>query len=1272
MEREDDEKIQALKRTFTDQSWDVVGLANTLSTSRISQDILVLDGDTDEDDTGTNYSRDRVSAGDISRSVTTISTDYSHIDSKALSGLTNFYGRGTSFSTSASVENYSSSYDIIDFLAVAQHRRLQVLPFRWNPASEVGLGGTAKITQAATISVAYQDGTKSDIKYVAKRFQAEGAMYQDKDNAYQGLLSEAYILGHPVVRRHPNINSVEGIAFDVIFDEVWPVLIFKMTEHGDLRQFMKTVEGQKLSFDQRVELCWEIGHAISLMHSWYCIHGDLKPENILIFQDENKKFSAKVTDFGFSSIFVQDDETLKITLPHSWPWTAPEVEINPRVTFEQAKSADTFSYGLICVWLLCYDVLPAKESKGSGPEMTSFASLKQDLELIRRATDLVRIYVADNSSKSLAIVSLFDLTLGHDCNKRDLKTPLENLGLPFGFKRVNQSLHQEYGKSSVLITNARFELVNMLSQLRLCGEEIRTSVFERLEHRANTEVNMELMQKAAYDLALSYYIGFGTGVDKTKSAHWLEKSNKSQESLDDIVAMMLADTVSLYYAANEKTHYNAWVKSQTGSGSIPSSLIRATFGHEKSADNDEEELGLRGTGELIVYMESLRYQLFKMIGFIYDGPDIWKAPTWMNGLRGIQMDFHGKYKNKPLTIGEPLKITITPDNPKTIKDHIEAVQKSLETKSVILGLEHEDTLRELVTLCHLYTECKRWDDAEALLISTVCTQRDILGPDNPITLRSMERLAKLLVEKSCWKEAEELVFKIVDIRLAISRPQLEHNQYALEILMDLIRGYSSSGVEEAVEPIWGKLLQIFRAVAAGGEKIELVLLGMLQLAREYMSNQKHDRAEKILRELIAKAESFYGNGTAHVMEIKQLLAAAYLFQSAEKPYMFREAHRLLIEIRNFLSNTRTSNPSSTSGNFVHKVDIDGLRENTERLWSLVQENLDPSHSIDAVQRAEEALENLPEDSPDRTDYLATLGEALVARFNLLNDPDDLDAGLMWAEQALLILPEGHPKRARRLADLGSAIWHRYTITSSFSDLETSIQYAEESVLLAEGGDEGLAERLQVLVIRLEDRYEKTEDLDDLNKAIVFLEQLTYLTEPSDDKYAYWIDKLGTFYKRKWKFFNDLSDLDEAIKALERLEPIKDTLIRATLVSIFKDLANLYGDRSSILNTDHDLDKAIAKLEECLEIAQNTEPDDLERMGCGYGGIAADVALFYLIRFSRSNDIVDLTNAKERIEVAEALVPLESREREKVEGTKMIIMRVCDRVEKGGDWTQGVL
>ncbi|KAK6335995.1 hypothetical protein TWF730_003368 [Orbilia blumenaviensis] len=1271
MENKDSVSIGALRRTFTDQSLDVVELAETLSTSSISQDILVLGSESVKDDTSICDSWEEVSTGEISRSNTTssISADYAY-DPSASSGLTSFFSRGT-FSSSASIGNYTRSYDIIDFLAVAQHRRLSLIPFNWNPASEVGLGGTAKITQAATVSLVYGNGVENELRYVVKRFQAEGARHQDRDMAYQGLLSEAYILGHPVVRHHPNINSMEGIAFDVISDEAWPVLLFRMSKHGDLRQFMRTEEGKRLSFEDRVRLCWEIGQAILLMHSWYCIHGDLKPENILIFQDEDQKFLAKVTDFGYSSVFAQGNETLEITLARSWPWTAPEVEENSRVTFEQGKSADIFSYGLICAWLLCYDRLPTKEPQKFGPDMEEFAILKRDPNLIEKVTHSVWRYVEGNSTESLAVTSLFELTLARDRNKRDLKAPLDNLGLPFGFKRTTQPIHQEYGRSSILMTYAEFDLVKMLSQLRFCGEEVRKSIFESLKSRAQNGPNSASVQKAAYDLALSYYIGFGTSIDKDESVKWLHISNRSQESLDEIVKMMAADSLSLYYAANEKTHYSAYLKSR-GETSIPAPVVSAIFNQERSEDIDEDELGLRGTGEIIVLMENIRYQLYRMIGYIYDGPDKWLKPGWMSGVHGIKMNFHGRYKNKPLIIGEALKITITPENPKRMEDHIKAVVESLEAKTSILSLEHEDTLRDLLALSHLYTECGRWDDAESLLISIVGIQRDFLGPDNPLTLRSMERLAKVLIEKLCWKEAEDVTFQIVDIRMAISRTQLEHHRFSMEILMDLIKGYSANDMEELTELPWKKLLEVFRAGARIGGKTELVLLAMLKLAQVYMKNQKFEEAERLLEELVHKAEEFYGKETTSVFEAKYFLAAAYILQSDENPEMFLKAHELLIEIRNFLSNLSDSKSSSTGQNFVHRVDIGSLRSNTENLWSLIEGRLDSSRTIDAVQKAEEALENLPEDSPDRTDVLATLSEALVARFNLLNDQDDLDTGIMWAEQALLILPEDHPRRAQRLADLGSALWHRYIFNPSFSDLETSIRYAEESVLSTEDGDFLLAERLQVLVARLDERYEKYEDLDDLNKAIVFLEQLTYLIGEDDEKYTYWIYKLGIWYKQKWKLFDDQGDLDEAINALERLEPVKDTLKRATLFSIYTELANLYGDRVSISQTGNDLDKAIAKFEECLEIAGNGETgilDELEGMGFSYGSTAADLAFFYLIRFSRGQNFVDLTNAKERIEIAEALVPLENQERGKVEGTKIIIRRICDKVESGEDWTQ---
>ena len=44
------------------------------------------------------------------------------------------------------------------------------------------------------------------------------------------------------------------------------------------------------------------------------IHGDIKPENILISSKSDGRYMVKVTDFGYSTLFITDNDL--ITIPH--------------------------------------------------------------------------------------------------------------------------------------------------------------------------------------------------------------------------------------------------------------------------------------------------------------------------------------------------------------------------------------------------------------------------------------------------------------------------------------------------------------------------------------------------------------------------------------------------------------------------------------------------------------------------------------------------------------------------------------------------------------------------------------------------------------------------------------------------------------------------------------------------------------------------------------------------------------------------------------------
>lgn len=165
------------------------------------------------------------------------------------------------------------------------------------------------------------------------------------------------------------------------------------------------------------------------------VHGDLKPDNVLIFKDAEGNFSAKVADFGYSTIFAGETEGGELTLPRSWPWTAPEIELCARVSIEQAKSADIFSYGMICFWLLCHGTLKQYEDD-RGPDLHVLYELKRQKILSSSACDEMRYgKVNIDVAQELSLNRFFDLSLSHDRERRRLH--IDGLTVPFHCPRYN-------------------------------------------------------------------------------------------------------------------------------------------------------------------------------------------------------------------------------------------------------------------------------------------------------------------------------------------------------------------------------------------------------------------------------------------------------------------------------------------------------------------------------------------------------------------------------------------------------------------------------------------------------------------------------------------------------------------------------------------------------------------------------------------------------------------------------------------------------------------
>ena len=176
-----------------------------------------------------------------------------------------FTKSGKSLPTITPATNPSTDeiYDFITVLELAQGVQLDFLPITW----QVGLG---RIGQGATAAV-QQALIHLQTSFAFKRVKRSPSSCNQYDSTriYQVLLAEVAVLTMPSIRFHPNIVRLEGICWDIdpLLDDVWPVLVFEKTPHGDLETFMGEIAGKSVDIRGRLKYCVEIAIAIISLHS---------------------------------------------------------------------------------------------------------------------------------------------------------------------------------------------------------------------------------------------------------------------------------------------------------------------------------------------------------------------------------------------------------------------------------------------------------------------------------------------------------------------------------------------------------------------------------------------------------------------------------------------------------------------------------------------------------------------------------------------------------------------------------------------------------------------------------------------------------------------------------------------------------------------------------------------------------------------------------------------------------------------------------------------
>ncbi|RYP64121.1 hypothetical protein DL770_009245 [Monosporascus sp. CRB-9-2] len=375
---------------------------------------------------------------------------------------------------------------------------------------------------------------------------------------------------------------------------IYFVLVFEKAVHGDLEKFMTNGKGKGLDIAARVKLCHGIASAIATAHRKGIIHGDIKLGNVLVFEEDKgtdyKELVAKLSDFGFSA-FASNKYT-RVVGTDIWragrerklpPWhltRAPEIPSRMAHTLDQAKLADMFSFGVLCLWVMFLKELRERDERQAivKASTSSFISkclksasdfllpAKQVDPALRQLGMHNNVNIAKNSIRTLALElvdgmpdptwkeklrRLFESTLEVDTNKRAQYIHSDS-GLGFEYlasllderspKATNQPEQEAlsnirgHGNSFVSFPSASsFKVCKSLQALCLADYRVREYIFHCLkEQYALTRKSSRGTQQGSYtsksnialQLAICKSMGFGTGQNDDEAFKYLEEAEK--------------------------------------------------------------------------------------------------------------------------------------------------------------------------------------------------------------------------------------------------------------------------------------------------------------------------------------------------------------------------------------------------------------------------------------------------------------------------------------------------------------------------------------------------------------------------------------------------------------------------------------------------------------------------------------------------------------------------------------------------------------------------
>ncbi|CAI9633498.1 unnamed protein product [Alternaria burnsii] len=411
-------------------------------------------------------------------------------------------------------------------------------------------------------------------------------------NDWKEILFEIRALLHEPIRYHPNIIRLLGIQWGLspISESTYPVLIMEYASLGTFATLQASSE--PLSFAAKQKLCYDVGRGLSALHACGIVHGDMKHENVLIVPAKEPldgiSYTAKLADFGGAVMNMTPNGFRKMET-WTWPFQAPEVTSNQRLSKDGMVLTDVYAFGLL-VWRAFEDgqgfvSLPGAAQDASDEYKRSLSARKASQSFTASAVASIHEYASmrgmsqrcvntitytilhtvrlepEDRDLVMAQAALRGLDLGHIpkylrfIKKKNEELAASETGGPpgkHGIARDGAALSlgrygndidlqhnipgfrprlNEPNPEEVLFEPERLKKILTWNQQRQILDELKATANDS----ANAPGDLIEMNKtvAAFHVFQCYLLEFGTKFNADETVQWLSKASSHDDSHDD-------------------------------------------------------------------------------------------------------------------------------------------------------------------------------------------------------------------------------------------------------------------------------------------------------------------------------------------------------------------------------------------------------------------------------------------------------------------------------------------------------------------------------------------------------------------------------------------------------------------------------------------------------------------------------------------------------------------------------------------------------------------